>query len=122
MPRNRPIVTYPLPQFMALVTRILDGRGAVTIPCTPTQAASMRGELYAWRVACEQSPEEARSLGVPVERLREVAFRIRSLGLEVVHQSTLQTPALIEAALGTSPALVSPAQKALDRLRSLGAE
>lgn len=79
----------------------------------------MRGELYAWRVACELDPGTARSLGVPVERLREVAFRIKASGLEVIHQSALMTPSLIEAALGTAPALVSVAQASLDRLRNM---
>lgn len=119
MPRARPIITYPVPQFVALFERVLGGAGNVVIPCTQTQAASMRGELYAFRVACEADPEAARALGIPVEQLRLVAFRIKAAGLEAIHQAQLMTPSLIEAALGTSPALVSPAQAALDRLRNM---
>lgn len=121
MPRAKPIEAYPLPSFMGLYTRIATTRESLIIPCTPPQAASMRGELYAFRRACEMSPAAAQSLGVDVAILREVSFRVKPEGLEACHQSTLTTPSLINAALGGAVAPIkTPAQKALEALQALG--
>lgn len=123
MARARPLDTYPLPQFVALYLRVATNREVITIPCTPTQAATMRGELYAFRRAAESNPQAARDLGIPLEYLRDVAFRIKPEGLEALHQSQMQTPRLIEMALGLEGGAVkvkTGAELALERLKSLG--
>jgi hypothetical protein len=60
-------------------------------------------------------------MGIDVAQLRDVAFRIVAEGLEACHQSSLQGPALIEAALGGTPlAPKTAAQLALERLQGMG--
>ena len=120
MARSRPLESYPLRQFVALFTRVATQREILLVPCSPAQAATMRGELYAFRRQCEKNVAEATDLGIPVELLRDVSFRIQPAGLEALHQSQMQTPALIEAALGASPNVKTGAELALERLRALG--
>lgn len=119
MPRIRTIVAYPLQQFIALYQRVIDTQQPFVVPCTRPQAASMRGELYAFRRACEGSPGEAEGLGVKVTNLRLVSFRITDAGLECLLGSSLASPSLIEAALGGTTPITTPAQAALNRLRGL---
>lgn len=115
MPRARPLETYPLRQFVALYTKVAETRERVLIPCTVTQAASLRGDLYAFRRAAEKDRSKADELGVDVNLLRDVAFRIvQGQGLEAIHQSTLTGPSLIEAALGGDlPPIEGPAERSL---------
>lgn len=120
MPRTRSIETYPNREFWALCLRILESDEPFNVPCTRPQAASMRGELYAWRRACEASPQAAASLGIDTFRLRDVAFRVKDEGLEGISASLLQTPSLILAALGGLPKVESPSEKALANLRAMG--
>lgn len=124
MPRTRSLETYPNSAFWALIQRIIaeaPATGQFTVPCTKAQAASMRGEIYAWRRACEAAPQRAQDLSINLEQLREVAFRISDEGLIGVLASSLQTPSLIAAALGgNAPPLKTAAQAALDRLREAG--
>lgn len=114
MPRTRDLMTYPNRQFIALVKRVLES-GPLTVPCTRAEAASMRGEIYAWRRACEENRIEAMALGVPVDSLRELAFRINASGLEAILAADLRTPSLIEAALGGTPPIKTEAQRSLER-------
>jgi hypothetical protein len=122
MPRQRPLATYPLQQYLALFAKVATTREAVLIPCTPPQAASLRGELYAFRRAAEHAPGEAEALGINLQHLREVAFRLpkEGTGLEALHQSALVGPKLIEAALGGTAPVETPAQASLRRLREMG--
>jgi hypothetical protein len=125
MPRTKPIETYPCTHYSALVRRVADSDEPFTVPCSRAQAASLRGEIHAWRRACEQDKDEARSLGVPVDSLRKVAFRIVGAGLEVIPERMLVGPGLIEAALGMKPlpAAEDPAdaaQASLARLLQMG--
>lgn len=118
MTRARPILSYHHQQYMALVSKVLSERKPFIAPCTATQAASLRGELYAWRRACEQSPDEARALGVDPDKLREVGWRIRPTGLETCLSSDFEGPRIIEQALGgTLPPMQSPAAEALKALQ-----
>lgn len=120
MPRTRSLETYPNQAFWALIQRII-AEGGFTVPCSRSQAASMRGEIYAWRRACEGGQERATQFGINVGKLREVAFRIDDTGLVGVLASELMTPSLITNALGGNlPALKSAAQQALDRMREAG--
>ncbi len=63
-----------------------------------------------------QSPK-AEAMGIPVGELRRVAFRIAPEGLEAFLAETLQTPSLIDAALGGTAPIVTEAELALERLR-----
>ncbi len=119
MPKTRSLVTYPNRQFIALVAKVLESGQPFTVPCSRAQAASLRGELYAWRRAAEEDRAEAAQLGVPVERLRDLAWRITDKGLETIPANMLVGPNLIEMALGgEAPALESPAAKALRDLQA----
>lgn len=117
MPRTRALETYPNRQFRALALRVLDTGQPFIVGCSRPQAASMRGELYAWRRACEANPVDAEMLQIPVARLRELAFRVTDKGLEAIMADTLQTPSLIDAALGGTEPILSAADEALARLR-----
>jgi hypothetical protein len=117
MTRRRPLITYHNADYWALVTRVLASGERFTIPCTRAQAASLRGELYAWRVACEKAPAEARDLGIDPDRLREVAWTIDGTGLITLPVGELVGPGLIRAALGTDPD--TPASKAAAALANL---
>lgn len=117
MPRTRDLVTYPNQQFLALVRRVLDTREPFLVACLPSAAASMRGSLHAWRRACEVQQGKAEAMGIPVGELRRVAFRITPEGLQAFLAETLQTPSLIDAALGGTALIVTEAELALERLR-----
>jgi len=119
MPRTRSLETYPNQAFWALVQRIVAER-TFLIPCTQAQAASMRGEIYAWRRACEAAPEAAARLGIDTGQLRLTAFRIGAEGMTGMLAADLQTPSLIASALGGLPQQRTAAQQALDRLREAG--
>jgi hypothetical protein len=85
-----------------------------------TKAATLRGEIYAWRRAAEKAPLAAGQLGIDLNEIRRVAFRITDEGLEAIPETLLAGPAAIEAALGPVPPLTtaaSPAEVALQRLR-----
>lgn len=119
MARLRPLDSYPNAQFAALVKRVLETQAPVLIPASPAQAASLRGEIYAWRRAIEREPQAAFALGLPtVAEGREVAYRITKEGMEVVLASTLVNPQLIEAVLGPVTPGPTPAELALARLRA----
>lgn len=122
MPRTRPLETYPNREYWALCNRVLTDTRPFTVPCTRTQAASLRGELYAWRRACEGDPVGATLYQIDPGRLRELAWRITEAGLETVLSSTLPGPSLIRAALGELPPGVSPASVALANLLALGVD
>lgn len=117
MPRTRDLITYPNQQFLALVRRVLSTREPFLVPCLPSAAASMRGSIHAWRRACEVQSPKAEAMGIPVGELRRVAFRIVPEGLEAFLAETLQTPSLIDAALGGTQPIVTEAELALERLR-----
>jgi len=119
MPRTRALVTYSNRQFIALCEKVLASGEPFTVPCSRAQAASLRGELYAWRRAAEADPSDALALGVPWERLRDLAWRITDAGLETIPANMLVGPNLIELALGGAvPPLESPAMKALKALQA----
>lgn len=124
MTRARPLLTYHHQQYMALVNKVLNENTAFLAPCTATQAASLRGELYAWRRACELAPSEARALGVEPEKLRLIGWRIKPGGLETCLAADFDGPRIIEQALGGNlPDLASPAAQALAALQAnLGKE
>lgn len=119
MPRNRDLLNYPNQQFIALVQRVLATSAPFTVPCTRTQAATMRGELFAWRRCCEADPVRALDIGCPVGDLRQVTFGISDTGLIAQLATSRPTPALIEAALGGTPPLRDEAKEALERLRGI---
>lgn len=100
MPRTQPLDNYPIGHYNALVKRALDDNAPFLVPCSPAQAASIRGSLHAWRRACEADKARAAEAGVDVDRLRAWAVRIVAKGLEVIPASMLVGPGLIEAALG----------------------
>lgn len=119
MPRTRALITYANRQFIALVTKVIETGEPFLVPCSRPQAASLQGELYAWRRAAEKDPEEAVQLGVPTQRLRDIAFRVTDKGLEAIPANMLVGPSLIESALGgEAPGLESPAAKALRDLQA----
>lgn len=121
MPRVRPLETYPYRQYMAVFTKVAASRQAFVIPCTRPQAASLRGDLYAFRRACETQAGQAQAMGIEVDTLRDVAFRIVPDGLEACHQSQLVGPSLIEAALGAeAPVIKTAAQIALEKIQAMG--
>lgn len=120
MPRTRQLETYPNPAFWALFDRVLSTQLPVTVPCTRTQALSMRGEIYAWRRAAEAAPEQAAQLGITASRLREVALQISHEGLVAVLSSSLATASLISDALGGVPKMTNASTQALERLKALG--
>lgn len=125
MARNRPFDTYPNEVYWALVQRVLETGEPFTVPCSRTQAASMRGELYAWRRACETDIGLATQYGVNVDKLRTVTWRIVEGGLQCCLTSSLPGPSLIAQALGAAAPTDTrtPAQRALDALRAgLGKE
>lgn len=120
MPRTRALITYPNRQYLALIQRVLDTGQPFTVPCTRGQAASLRGELYAWRRAAEEDAGEARLIGLPVDRFRDLAWRITDKGLETIPTTMLVGPGLIDSALGVeSVPLESPAARALKALSGL---
>lgn len=102
MPRTKPLDAYPNAHYSALIAKVADG-GLFTVPCTRPQAASLRGELYAWRRACQAAPDEAADLGVNVALLAAIGWRITDAGLETYHVAELQSAKLITAALGGEP-------------------
>jgi hypothetical protein len=124
MPRRRVLEAYPNRQFLALVTHVRATGQPFLVPCTPSQAAGMRGELYAWRRACEDNPTGASVIGVDVSLLRDVAWKVDPAGLLTIPEAKRAVPALIEAALGApAPALPSAqaaASASLERLRAMG--
>ena len=117
--RTKSITSYPNAAFYALVQRVLAERSFL-VPCTKAQAASMRGELYAWRRACETAPAEAERIGVNPADLRLVAFKVGDAGMTGILAEDLVTPSLIGAALGVIPDMQSAASLALTRLRAAG--
>lgn len=80
----------------------------------------MRGELYAWRRACESAPAEAERIGINTALLRLVAFKVGENGMTGILTEDLVTPRLIGDALGPIPTMQSAASQALDRLRAAG--
>jgi hypothetical protein len=78
------------------------------------------GELYAFRTACEAMPNQAEQAGVTLDHLRQVQFRRIPEGLQARHASLNPAVSVIEAALGGTAPIVTPAQEALDRLRAMG--
>lgn len=122
MPRTRPFDSYPTQTYWALAARVLDSQAPFTVPCSKTQAASLRGELFAWRRACMEDPGLAQAAGIDLARLRQVTWRITAEGLQSLLITTLPGPALITAALGGPGAEGAPAgagARALDLLRGL---
>ena len=119
MPRTRPLDSYPNAEFWALVQRAR--HEPFLVPCTRPQAASMRGEIYAWRRAVERDPADAASFGIDAAVLRGMAWKITDQGLITMPHTQLQAPSLIAAALGGPvPPLRSAAEVSLERLRALG--
>jgi hypothetical protein len=118
--KRKPLTAYPLAQFEALFARVVETGESLLIPCTPTQAASLRGELYAYRSACQADPSGAERLGIRGINHYAVALRTTPHGLEVLLASALPGPALIEAALGgpVKPVL-GAAARSLQALRAL---
>lgn len=121
MPRTRPFDSYPTRSYLALVRKVADSGQSFTVPCSRTQAASMRGELFAWRRACEAEQGLARAAGVDLAQLRTVTWRVTNQGLECLFTTSLPGPKLIEDALGLQPEQETrnAAQRALDSLRGL---
>lgn len=120
MPRAKQLETYPNNAFWAVVSRVLGTGKEFLIPCTKAQAASMRGELYAWRRACESAPEKAEQLGITPSQLRNVAYRISDTGMTALPAEQLQTAGLIAQALGgTVPQPTSAASAALENFRKI---
>lgn len=123
MSRPKPLLAYPNRQFVALVQKVIETDDIFVVPCTRAQAASIRGELYAWRIAAESNPREAEALGVPIRELREISVKITSQGLEIIPARMVQNASLIEAALGNRvPPLETPAAVALRNLINMQAE
>jgi hypothetical protein len=119
MPRERTLVAYHNAHYMALVRQTLARRQPILVKL-PNQAAAatMRGELYAWRRVAEKNPVAAEKLGVDLELLRQVAFRIKPEGLECLPTSFLPGPGAIEAALGQAvEAALAPEGQALEELK-----
>lgn len=123
MPRTRNLETYANRQYLALIQAMLSRRAngddsGQLVPCSRTQASSLRGEMYAWRRACESTHEQAATYGIDSFALREFALQVTNEGLLCVHQSTLVGPALIEAALGKLPPASSPSADAFAKLQA----
>lgn len=121
MARTRPLETYPNRYLMAALRKGLSS--PFLVPCTQTEAASLRGEFNAWRRAVEQEPEAALAHGLTREEItsmREVTFKVKPTGLEICPLNHLPSVRLIEAALGPLPAAVAPdpAAEALARLKA----
>lgn len=121
MPRTKPLDAYPNTHYLALVAKVADG-GTFVVGCTRPQAASLRGELYAWRRACQADPAAAAQLGINVALLDAIGWRIKDEGLETYHVATLQSAKLIERALGglPDPEVSSPAKALAGVLARLG--
>lgn len=118
MPRARALITYPNRQYIALIARVLESGEPFVVPCSRAQAASLRGELYAWRRSAEQDPGESHALSIPLDQLRDIAWRVTDAGLETIPASMLVGPGLIEMALGgAAPKIESPSDRALRELR-----
>jgi len=86
-----------------------------------SKAATLRGEIYAWRRTAEKEPPTAIALGIDLNLIRRVALRIGDEGLEVVPESSLAGPAAIVAALGPIAPLTplpTPADASLERLKA----
>lgn len=123
MPRARPLDSYPSKYYIALFRKVIEEDKPFKVPCSRTQAASLRGELYSWRNAAESSRDEATSTGIDLTILRKVSMKIEDDGLVVLPTSHLMGPSLIIAALGGEPSdLETEAQAALKRLQSMVGE
>lgn len=119
MTKARPLSTYPNAHYLALIARVRESGAPFLVPCTPPQAASLRGELYAWRRACLARPDEAQAEGIDPDILATITWRIRPDGLETTPVAALPGPALIEQALGHPPETAeAKAAEALARLRA----
>ena len=123
MARTRPLETYPTRFLLAAIRKAASK--PFHIPCTQTEAASLRGEFNAWRRAVEAEPEQARDLGISAEEarsFRDLTFRVKPTGLEICPINELPSVRLIEAALGGEvPPIVeapNPAAEALRRLQA----
>ncbi len=119
MARVRPIRNYPLVEYRALFDRVRDTNAGFTIPCTRTQALSLRSELYAFRKAVARDPDSAQTCGLDVEAISQISFRVLDDGLLVQPVSHQVGPSLIQAALGMQPAPVvdtAAASASLNRL------
>lgn len=122
MPRAKTLNAYPTAHYMALIRRAHTTNQAIVVPLTRPQAATLRGELYAWRRAAEANPIQAQQMGIDLTMVRRVAFRIGDEGLSALPESLLAGPAAIEKVLGAIESIVAvpppatPESEALQRL------
>ncbi len=115
MPRPRALITYPNDQFRRLAERGREGN--CLVPCTKSQALSIRGEWYAWRRVCELNPEIAKNFGIDAEILRDVALRVDAGGLMAFPAILRESIQVLERALGPADTIQQKAGESLAMLR-----
>lgn len=119
MPRERQLASYANDHYMQLIRAVVRDGQSVLVKLTQGQAATLRGEIYAWRRVAEKSPIDAVQRGIDIDMIRRVAFRIGPDGLRAIPQSELTGPSAIEAAIGEIEQTLTPANQALNRLKNL---
>jgi hypothetical protein len=117
MPRARTLSAYATDHYCALVRRVISTGAPVLVRMSKPNAATLRGEIYAWRRAAESAPVEAQTRGIDLQQIRAVSFRIVDEGLEALPVGMLTGPSAIAAALGEIERTLSPADAALKSLR-----
>lgn len=101
MPKTRLITDYPYETYGRLLMTIARTKEAQTIPAaTGALAASLRGDLYAFRRAVEGNRTRALSLGIDPELLARVKIKIVQEGVRIHHVEDQPGVRAIEALLG----------------------
>lgn len=124
MPRSRDLSAYPIEHYWQLCKRVIDTQESFVVPCERTQALALRGELYAFRRACQANETQSRIRGIDVQAMNGISFRPHEQGLECLPTAQLAGPKLIEAALGKAitPQGADPAAESLKRFMNLQGE
>lgn len=100
MPKTRSLIDYPTDDYGPAFMVVANTKVALAIPCPDgKQAASLRGDLYAFKRACGANIVKARLLGIDADAIQKVKIRINTEGLELYHVEDAPGVASIREAL-----------------------
>ena len=86
MPKTRTLTDYPYEAFGRLLMMVANTREAQTLPCpTGMEAASIRGDLYAFRRAARGNITKALHYGIDPDLIERVKIKVVPEGLRLYH-------------------------------------
>lgn len=117
MPRAKQITHYPWESYSQLFKQVAHTRKPLRLASRPgMKATSMQGLLYAFRRACERSPEEALALGIDLADIQACTMREdKAAGVLIVeHREETEAAKSIRAALEEQGFRPEPRRTAAD--------